>query len=94
MDPDYVSDVDTQSAGGYQGYLRVHFQQLIHNFYVVRRWHAKEISLKDLWKAAQKDLHYSFFSMEDEEIFAWDSPWEVVTALRASTARERAARVQ
>jgi hypothetical protein len=37
------------------------FQNLIHNFHVARRWHAKKISLKDLWKAAQKDPHDLFF---------------------------------
>ncbi len=69
------------------------FQQIIHNFYVTQRWHESEISLADLWKAARKDPHVSSFTMEDEEIFAQDSSWEVAMALRASTARERAARV-
>ncbi len=87
VDPDYVAD--NQSSSGYQGYLRVRLQQLIHNFYVARRWHADKVSLEDLWKAAQKDPHNgSFVSMEDEEIFAQDSTWEVATAVRSRNARQ------
>lgn len=88
IDPDYVADTETQSSSGYQGYLRVRLQQLIHNFYVARRWHADNVSLEDLWKAAQKDPHNgSFVSIEDEEIFAKDSTWEVATAVRSKNAR-------
>ncbi|KAJ6003074.1 hypothetical protein N7451_005621 [Penicillium sp. IBT 35674x] len=84
VDPDYVTNNNNHSSSGYQGYLRVRLQQLINNFYVARRWHADETSLKDLWKAAQKDPHNgSFVSMKDEEIFARDSTWEVATALRS-----------
>lgn len=89
VDPDYVADTENQSSSGYQGYLRVRLQHLIHNFYVARRWHADEVSLKDLWKAARKDPHNgSFVSMEDEEIFAQDSTWTVATALRSRNARQ------
>jgi hypothetical protein len=91
VDPDYVADTEEKSPSEYQGYLRVRLQQLIHNFYVARRWHADEISLKDLWQAAQKDPYNgSFVSMEDEEIFAQDSTWEVATALSSRDARQRA----
>lgn len=87
VDPDYVADIENQSSSGYQGYLRVRLQHLIHNFYVARRWHADEVSLKDLWKAAQKDPHNgSFVSMKGEEIFAQDSTWEVATAIRSRNA--------
>ncbi|KAJ5110900.1 hypothetical protein N7532_001435 [Penicillium argentinense] len=88
VDPDYVVDTENQSSSGYKGYLRVRLQQLINNFYVARRWHADEISMEDLWKAAQKDPHNgSFVSMEDEEIFSQDSTWEVATAVRPKHAR-------
>jgi hypothetical protein len=89
VDPDYEGDAENQSSSGYQGCLRVGLQQLIHNFYVARRWHADTVSLKDLWKAAQKDPHNgSFVSMEDEEIFSQDSTWEVATAVRSRNARQ------
>ncbi|KAJ5085782.1 hypothetical protein N7532_010553 [Penicillium argentinense] len=88
VDPDYVEDTENQSSSGYQGYLRVRLQQLIHNFYVARRWHTDTVSLKDLWKAAQKDPHNgSFVSLKDEEIFSQDSTWEVAAALRTPFAR-------
>ncbi|KAJ5650418.1 uncharacterized protein N7484_004141 [Penicillium longicatenatum] len=84
VDPDYMTDTEDQNSSGYQGYLRVRLQQLIHNLYVTRRWHADEVSLEDLWMAAQKDPHNgSFVSMKDEEIFARGSTWEVATALRS-----------
>ena len=83
-----MADTEAQSSSGYQGYLRVRLQQLIHNFYVARRWHADNVSLEDLWKAAQKDPHNgAFVSIEDEEIFAKDSTWEVATAVRSKNAR-------
>ncbi|KAJ6000176.1 hypothetical protein N7481_000585 [Penicillium waksmanii] len=92
VDPDWVADTENESqvSSGYQGYLRVRLQQLIHNFYVARRWHADEVSLEDLWKVAQKDPHNgSFVSMDIDEIFAWDpSNWQVANALFPRKARQ------
>lgn len=89
VDPDHVEDSENQSSSGYKGFLRVRLQQLLNNFYVARRWHADEVSLEDLWKAAQKDPHNgSFVSLEDEEIFAQNLDWEVATAVRSKNAWE------
>ncbi|GAB1217037.1 hypothetical protein ATERTT37_006258 [Aspergillus terreus] len=69
VDPDYEPSDHTPS--GYQGYLRVRLRQLMDNFYVARRWHAHELSMEDLWHAAQKDpKNGSFISTNDEEIFS------------------------
>jgi hypothetical protein len=69
IDPDYEPRDHTTS--GYRGYLRVRLRQLMDNFYVVRRWHAHELSMEDLWHAAQKDpKNGSFISTKDEEIFS------------------------
>lgn len=51
VDPDYE----------YPGYLRVRIQQLLHNFHVTWRWRAEELSMEDLWKAAQKEGNYARF---------------------------------
>ncbi|KAE8325649.1 hypothetical protein BDV39DRAFT_178453 [Aspergillus sergii] len=68
VDLDYEPSDNTSS--GYQGYLRVRLQQLVDNFYTARRWHANELSMEDLWRAAQKDPKNSaFISIKDEEIF-------------------------
>ncbi|KAL4897679.1 hypothetical protein BDV59DRAFT_168279 [Aspergillus ambiguus] len=69
VDPDYEPSTNTTS--GYQGYVRVRLRQLVDNFYTARRWHADELSLEDLWRAAQKDpKNGSFISTEDEEIIS------------------------
>lgn len=71
VDPDYEPSNNTTS--GYQGYLRVRLQQLVDNFYTARRWHADELSMEDLWKAAQKDPNNgAFISMKEEEILSME----------------------
>ena len=82
VDPEYEEDGENQS--GCKGYLRVRLQQLIYNFYVARHWYANEVSLKDLWVAAQKDSYnQSFVSLDEEETLGQGSTWEVVTAARS-----------
>ncbi|KAJ5110012.1 hypothetical protein N7532_002657 [Penicillium argentinense] len=63
VDPDHTPDDDT--TDGYKGYFRVSLKQLVDNFYVARRWQS-EISMKDLWKAAQGEPNTAFASMEPE----------------------------
>ncbi|KAL2007611.1 hypothetical protein VTN00DRAFT_9049 [Thermoascus crustaceus] len=69
VDPDYEPSNNTTS--GYQGYLRVRLQQLVDNFYTARRWHADDLSMEDLWRAAQKGPNDgAFVSVKEEEIFS------------------------
>ncbi|KGO40773.1 hypothetical protein PEX1_051030 [Penicillium expansum] len=85
VDPDYDLECRGSGSSGYQGFLRVRLQQLLHHFYVARRWHSDEWSMEDIWKAAQKDPHNgSFVSMKDEEIYARDSSREVAAAIKRS----------
>ncbi|KAL5360832.1 hypothetical protein BJX96DRAFT_175664 [Aspergillus floccosus] len=69
VDPDY--EPSDNRTGGYQGYLRVRLRQRVDNFYTARRWHADELSMEDLWRAAQKDSqNASFITANDEEILS------------------------
>lgn len=68
VDPDY--EPSSNASSGYPGYLRVRLQQFVDNFYTARRWHADEISMEDLWKAAKKEPNdNAFVSVDEEEIF-------------------------
>ncbi|OQD68955.1 hypothetical protein PENPOL_c002G09584 [Penicillium polonicum] len=63
VDPDYECENDP--TDGYQGYVRVGFKQLVDNFYVARRWQS-DLSMKDLWNAAQRESNKVFASVEPE----------------------------
>ncbi|KAJ6033309.1 uncharacterized protein N7446_008401 [Penicillium canescens] len=65
VDPDYECENDP--TGGYQGYVRVGFKQLVDNFYVARRWQS-DLSMKDLWNAAQRESNKAFVSVEPETL--------------------------
>lgn len=79
VDLDYVEDA--VSSSGNNGYLRVRLQQLQHDFYVARRWHADEVSLEDLCKAAQKHPHNgSFVSLDPERYLrrTWSGKFQLL----------------
>lgn len=63
VDPDYECENDP--TDGYQGYVRVGFKQLVDTFYVARRWQT-DLSMKDLWNAAQRESNKAFASVEPE----------------------------
>jgi hypothetical protein len=63
VDPDYEPENDP--TDDYQGYLRVSLKQLVDNFYIARRWQ-NDLSMKDLWDAAQRDSNKAFASVEPE----------------------------
>ncbi|KAK6442069.1 hypothetical protein LTR95_001688 [Oleoguttula sp. CCFEE 5521] len=73
VDPDYEdkpsldAPVDSDTSHEYRGYLRVRVQQLVNNFYDLRRFHEQEYSLKQLWQAAQRSGHKAFVSVKEEE---------------------------
>jgi hypothetical protein len=63
VDPDYECEDDP--TDGYQGYVRVGLEQLVDNFYVARRWQS-DLSMNDLWNAAQRESNRAFASVEPE----------------------------
>ncbi|KAK4570048.1 hypothetical protein LTR86_003018 [Recurvomyces mirabilis] len=60
VDPDFRPPADPSGGDSrgsaqpvYAGYLRVRLQQLINDFFEARRFRAEEVSMEDLWRAAQ-----------------------------------------
>lgn len=72
LDPDYKADIEELSEEDrteeYKGYMRVRLQQLVNNFYEVRRFHNEEYSMKKLWNIAKKSRNEAFVSVKDEEL--------------------------
>nr|OQO19695.1 hypothetical protein B0A51_12068 [Rachicladosporium sp. CCFEE 5018] len=89
VDPDYEdkapldTPADSDTSNEYRGYLRVRVQQLVNNFYDLRRFHEQEYSLKQLWQAAQRSGHKAFVSVkQDEQRMYRSEPGGVGSALR------------
>lgn len=61
------------SHGGekYRGFLRVRLQQIVNNFYEVRRFHEHEYSMEKLWEISQTSRNKMFVSVKDEEKNHW-----------------------
>lgn len=51
VDPDYTYDA---AGDGYRGFMKVRVQQLMHNFFNLRHFHAGEYPMGYLWAAAQR----------------------------------------
>ncbi|KXH48872.1 hypothetical protein CNYM01_04888 [Colletotrichum nymphaeae SA-01] len=97
VDPDY-NDADetfttideprqSETPGRYRGFMRVRLQQLVNNFYDVRRFHQREYTMKELWEAAQKSKHKAFVSVRDTEAQSWSIGRFVGSAMRAQPPR-------
>ncbi|KAK1722030.1 hypothetical protein BDP67DRAFT_561499 [Colletotrichum lupini] len=71
----------------YRGFMRVRLQQLVNNFYDVRRFHQREYTMKELWEAAQKSKHQAFVSIHDVEARIWSIDRFVGSAMRAQPPR-------
>ena len=85
VDPDYDVHATTSSKSDqkdeYEGCLRVRLQQLVNNFFEVRRFH-EEYSMKNLWEAAQKSKNQAFVSTRDEESGQWTMSRDVGSVVR------------
>lgn len=97
IDPDY-HDADelttmideprpSESPERYRGFMRVRLQQLVNNFFDVRRFHQGEHTMKELWEAAQKSKHQAFVSIRDTEAQSWSIDRFVGSAMRAQPLR-------
>ncbi|EFQ98547.1 hypothetical protein MGYG_01574 [Nannizzia gypsea CBS 118893] len=70
VDADYIpskEDNNAESQHAYMGYMRVRLQQLVHNFYNARLFHAEEHPMKLLWEAAQVARNQAFVSLDSDE---------------------------
>ncbi|EXF79752.1 hypothetical protein CFIO01_10212 [Colletotrichum fioriniae PJ7] len=97
IDPDY-HDADelsamideprpSESPGRYRGFMRVRLQQLVNNFFDVRRFHQGEYTMKEVWEAAQKSKHQAFVSIRGTEARSWSIDRFVGSAMRAQPQR-------
>ena len=73
-----VADGDNK----YQGYFRVRLQQLVHNFFDLRRFHEEEYPMERLWQAAKRSKDGVFASVREEGIGLWTMNRTHGTALR------------
>ena len=62
--------------------MKVRVQQLIHNFFNLRYFHAEEYPMRDLWAAAQGSKGGLFVSVDPAESGLWTVMRDVGTALR------------
>jgi hypothetical protein len=82
IDPDYLQPSTNAAADVYRGYMRVRLQQLVNNFFNVRRFHEDGFSMEELWRAAQNSRHCAFVSVREEEQKLWTTGRLVGSALR------------
>ncbi|KAL2874111.1 hypothetical protein SGCOL_010699 [Colletotrichum sp. CLE4] len=97
IDPDYddADELSTpidgpsspETSGRYRGFMRVRLQQLVNNFFNVRRFRQREFAMKELWEAAQKSKHQAFVSLRDDEARSWSIDRFVGSAMRAQPPR-------
>lgn len=83
IDPDYSAKTPTIETPGYKGYMRVRLQQLVNNFYDVRRFHHAEYPMAKLWQVAQKSEHQAFVSLKDHEARSRNMDRFIGSAMRA-----------
>ncbi|XXH05595.1 hypothetical protein Hte_012027 [Hypoxylon texense] len=71
IDPDYHYPHPAKGDGAmveeYRGYFRVRLQQLVHNFFDVRRFHEDEYTMEQLEGMAQKSRNQAFVSLKKAE---------------------------
>lgn len=95
VDPDYKTDEieadaaslsladDDQKPQVYRGFFRIRLQQLINNFYELRRFHAQEYSMLRLWQYSLRSRDKLFFSVKEEELRLCTVARDVGSAIRA-----------
>ena len=82
VDPDYAkASLEGESKDEYVSCLRVRLQQLVNNFFELKRFQ-NEYSMKELWDVAQRSKNQAFVSVKDEEIGQWTMNRDVGSALR------------
>ncbi|KAK1727960.1 hypothetical protein CaCOL14_009964 [Colletotrichum acutatum] len=97
IDPDY-DDADelpttidesrpSETPERYRGFMRVRLQQVVNNFFDVRRFHERKYSMKELWEAAQKSKQKAFVSVRDSEARSWSIDRFVGNAMRTQPPR-------
>ena len=87
VDPDYAGPLSEGDRNEeYEGYLRVRVQQLVNNFFEIRRFH-DEHPMKELWEVARKRKNQAFVSVKDEEIGQWKISRDIGSAMKPLRSR-------
>lgn len=86
VDPTYEDKLETEEAqpegAKYRGFFRVRLQQIVNNFYELRRFHEHEYSMEKLWEISQTSRDQVFISVKDEEKNLWTASRDVGSAMR------------
>lgn len=94
VDPAYSDNVDDSDSitssdeedktkdDEYHGFLRVRLQQLMNNFYEVRRYQEEDYSLSSLWQLSRRSRNGLFISTKEEELNQWIPTRDVGSAIR------------
>lgn len=97
VDPDYksdhsntdasssslVDDKDDDASQHYKGFLRVRLQQLVKNFYELRRFYDREWPMERLWQVSRRSKDQLFFSINEEDLAQSSVDRDVGSAIRA-----------
>lgn len=89
VDPDYRDDrpstnVPSSSSGQlYGGFLRVRLQQLVNNFYELRRFHEQDWPMEKLWQLSRRSRDQLFFSINEGELGQFAVARDTGSAIRA-----------
>lgn len=89
VDPDYSDDnpetivPSSSSDQVYRGFLRVRLQQLVNNFYQLRRFHNQDWPMEKLWQISQRSRDQVFFSINEEELGQFSVARDIGSAIRA-----------
>lgn len=89
VDPDYrdnrpSTNVPSSSSGQvYRGFLRVRLQQLVNNFYELRRFNEQDWPMEKLWQMSRRSRDQLFFSVNQEELGQFTVARDTGSAIRA-----------
>ncbi|KAI0968714.1 hypothetical protein F4678DRAFT_474435 [Xylaria arbuscula] len=81
VDPDWTPDNEANEHPQYKGYMRVHIQQLVNNFFEQRRFQANQ-PLESLWEAAAVSKNQAFVSMDENEARLFRVGFDIGSALK------------
>lgn len=89
VDPDYKDDnpetniPSSSSEQVYRGILRVRLQQLVNNFYQLRRFHEQDWPMERLWHMSRRSRDHIFFSIHEEELGQYTVARDIGSVIRA-----------
>lgn len=89
VDPDYRDDrpstnvPSSSSDQVYRGFLRVRLQQLVNNFYELRRFDEQNWPMEKMWEVSRRSRDQLFFSVDEGELRQFAVTRDIGSAIRA-----------